>query len=354
MIIIDGAYGEGGGQILRSTLTLSAMTGQAVRVVNIRAQRSKPGLRPQHLTAVRAVRALCAARVEGAALHSQTLTFVPQTAPQPGTYTFDVNDAATHGSAGSVTLILQTILLPLALAAGPSQVTLRGGTNVPMSPPALYIERVYLPTLFKMGLKARMQHPRWGVMPQGNGEITLNINGQAALRPLDLTVRGALQRIKGIAYAAHLPSHIPQRITSRARSVLREVGFRQVTIEPQHVTSPGTGAGLFLLAQYEYAVAGFDMLGRKRLSSEKVAERACQRLLDYHRAGAACDRRLADQLVLPLLFADGDSQLSVAYVTRHLLTNVWVANQFGVGRARVEGVEKKVGVLWVEGRKSCV
>ena len=351
MITIDGAYGEGGGQILRSTLTLSAITGQAVQVINIRAHRSKPGLRPQHLTAVRAAAALCAAHLEGAALDSQTLTFAPQTAPQAGPYTFDVNDATSRGSAGSATLILQTILLPLALADGPSHVTLRGGTNVPMSPPALYIEQVYLPTLFDMGLKARMHHPRWGLMPHGNGEIVLEIQGQAALRPLEVIERGKLQRIKGIAFVGNLPSHIPQRMTSRARSILRDAGLHPVTIEPQHVVAQGNGAGIFLLARYDYALAGFDMLGRKRLSSEKVAAMVCQRFLDYHRTGAASDRHLADQLVLPLLFADGTSRLSVDCVTRHLLTNVWVANQFGVGRASVDGEEGKLGMLSVTNHK---
>jgi RNA 3'-terminal phosphate cyclase (ATP) len=344
---IDGSHGEGGGQILRSALTLAAITGDTVCLENIRANRDKPGLRPQHLTAARAAAIICNARLEGAELNSQTLTFAPQTPTQAGNYVFDVNDVLNSGSAGAMTLVLQTILLPLALADAPSRLILRGGTAVPMSPPAPYIEHVYLPTLFEMGVHARLAHRLWGFYPQGGGELDMEIAGCATLRPLDLTERGAPERVDGAACVAKLPSHIPQRMSDRARALLTQAGISRVSIEPQHVTSPGMGAGLFITAQYARARAGFSALGRRGLPSEEVAELACRELLEHHHSGAAVDPHLGDQLVLPCVLAQGTSRAAVSRVTQHLLTNVWVAAHFDFPAARVTGDEGQPGILSV-------
>lgn len=347
MLTLDGAYGEGGGQIIRSALTLAALTGAPVRLERIRAGRTKPGLRPQHLTAARALAYLCNAALTGDAPGSQTLTFTPATAPVPGEYVFDVADAAQGGSAGATTLVLQTVLLPLALAPGPSRVTLRGGTFVPWSPPALYIEQVYLPVLAQMGVVTQFTHAQWGFYPRGGGELVLELPGRAALAPLALDAPGPLREITGVAFASQLPSHIPQRMSDRARALLQplEVPLR---IAPQHVRAADPAAGLFLLARYERALAGFSALGRRGLPSEAVAEEACAALLAHHATGAAVDAHLADQLVLPLVWAGGPAQLSVAAITRHLLTNVWTAGQFALASASVEGQEQQPGTLWVE------
>src|SRR4028118_413509 len=155
MIQIDGSYGEGGGQVLRTSLSLAAITGQPIRIEHIRAKREKPGLAAQHLTAVWAAAEICQAEVRGDALGSMSLRFIPNGSSQAGQYTFDVTEARQGGSAGTVNLVLQTILLPLALATGDSQVILRGGTHIARSPPFTYIEQVYLPFLSKMGLKAQ-------------------------------------------------------------------------------------------------------------------------------------------------------------------------------------------------------
>jgi RNA 3'-terminal phosphate cyclase (ATP) len=349
MLTIDGSYGEGGGQILRSTLTLSAMTQKPVRLVNIRAGRSKPGLRPQHLTAVRAAAAICDATLQGDYLDSQTLTFTPRAAPRAGAYTFDVADAARGGSAGSVMLIVQTVLLPLALASGDSQLRLKGGTHVPWSPSALYVQHVYLPTLAKLGVTATLDVLRWGFYPRGGGEVTVSIMGDTSLNPWCCTARGALEAVEGIAYAANLPSHIPQRMSDRARSLLKtecdspdaEVS---VHITPRHVPSPGPGAGLFLLARYEHIVAGFTALGRRGLPSEEVAEMAVEELVAHHRGGGV-DAHLGDQLVLPLVLSGGPACVAISEVTRHLLTNVWVALQFELAPVQVQGEEGQPGFL---------
>jgi RNA 3'-terminal phosphate cyclase (ATP) len=277
-------------------------------------------------------------------LGSEALTFKPQHTPRADSYTFDVNDATPTGSAGSVNLVLQTVLLPLALAEGTSSLTLYGGTTVPMSPSALYIEKVYLPTLFEMGVRAKFVHAIWGFYPGGGGQVQIEIKGGTPLRGFDFTTRGDSLRVEGLAFAAKLPSHIPQRMTNRARSILRDEGF-DTQIAPQHVPSPGLGTGLFLCARYEFSQAGFLSLGRKGLPSEDVAEIGCRELLEHHRTGAAVDPYMGDQLVLPFVLAEGGSTASVSRVTRHLLTNTWVAHQFGFSGISVVGEEGEPGML---------
>ena len=178
MLSVDGSYGEGGGQILRTALALAALTGVPVRIERIRARRSKPGLRPQHLTAVQAVARVCQAEVTGASLGSQTLTFRPRTI-RGGHYVFDV--AETSRSAGAVTLVAQALLPPLLQAGAPATVILKGGTHVPWSPPAHYLSHVFLPALAAMGAEVEMTLERWGWYPRGGGELRLTIRGA---RPL--------------------------------------------------------------------------------------------------------------------------------------------------------------------------
>lgn len=347
-LIIDGSHGEGGGQVLRTSLALSAITGRPVRIENIRAGRRKPGLRPQHLTCVRAAKKICAARVEGSKLNSQALTFVPQTAPQAGTYTFDVAQAAKGGSAGSVSLVLQTVLLPLAMAEGSSQLTLRGGTHVAWSPPIDYLRRVYLPTLARLGVWAKAHLRKWGWYPIGGGEVTASVEGRGealALEPLDLRQRGELLRVRGVSASSNLPKHIRTRQEGAALQRLRanRVNARLEVID---APSKGQGTVVFLWAEFENAVAGFTSLGKRGKPAEQVAEEAAQELLDYLADDAALDRYLADQLVLPLALARGPSHLSTQEVTSHLLTNAWVVNQFLPHRVHVDGDVGQPGMCW--------
>ena len=352
MIVIDGSYGEGGGQILRSSLTLSAITGQPVRIERIRAGRRKPGLMPQHLTAVRAAGRICSARVEGAKRNAQELTFRPQSAPQAGSYTFDVAQAAKGGSAGSVSLILQTVLLPLALAEGSSQVTLLGGTHVAWSPPYDYIKRVYLPALSRMGITAKVNIKKWGWYPIGGGRIQATILGRApdttlqipdpSIANLVLRGRGTLLRVRGLSASSNLPKHIRTRQERAALQALRSNG---VNARIQIVDAPSKGQGtiVFLWAEFENSSAGFTALGERGKPAERVAEEAASGLLDFFRGDAALDRYLADQLVLPLALAAGPSQFTTEAVTGHLLTNAHVVNQFFPGRVLVKGEEGQPG-----------
>jgi RNA 3'-terminal phosphate cyclase (ATP) len=373
MLAIDGSYGEGGGQVLRTSLALAAITGQPLRIEHIRAGRRKPGLMPQHLTCVRAAAKVCGARLEGAKLKSQTVTFVPASRPQAGSYTFDVAQAAKKGgSAGSVSLVLQTVLLPLALAGGISQITLRGGTHVAWSPPYHYLKRVYLPALERMGIQAKVNIQKWGWYPQGGGVVRATVGGpgvanrQASDSPdrairttqsesapeeaaaasqlsgLNLCQRGGLVRVCGVSASSNLPKHIRVRQERSALQVLRAKGVN-ARIDVVDAPSKGQGTVVFLWSESEGISAGFTALGELGKPAEQVAEEAAGALLGYLDSDAAVDRYLADQLVLPLALAEGASRFTTEVVTQHLLTNAWVVNQFLPGRVRIEGKRGEPG-----------
>lgn len=352
LLVIDGSHGEGGGQVLRSALTLALLTGRSIQVRHIRAGRGRPGLRPQHLTAVRAAAAVCDAELEGDELSSQEITLRPGGAVKPGEYAFDVAEAAEGGSAGSVGLVLQTVFLPLVMTEGVSHVTLRGGTHVAWAPSVSYLQHVFLPILARMGIDAEIELEQWGFYPVGGGVARVRLVGrERRLMPISLMERGDVERVWGIAAVTNLPSHIPQRMANRAANVLAEEGL-EARVEPRRLRGEGPGAGIFLFVKYEEIVAGFTAYGRKGLPAERVAEAACSDLLTHHRAGASVDPYLADQLVLPMALANGDSSLSTSEITRHLRTNAWVVRQFLDAVVRIEGREGEPGVLKVEGAPS--
>jgi RNA 3'-terminal phosphate cyclase (ATP) len=351
-LVIDGSSGEGGGQVLRTSLALAILTGQPVRIEHIRAGRKRPGLHPQHLTGVRAAAAICDARLEGDELNSQTITFVPGGPARPSRYTFDVAEAARGGSAGSVGLVLQTVLLPLVFADGESHLTLRGGTHVPWAPPVSYLEHVFLPLMARMGLHAQIELDRWGFYPAGGGEIRVTIAGRKGpLHPLVMTERGALRKTWGLAVVVNLPAHIPQRMANRASNVLAEAGLRP-QIEPRRLRGAGPGAGIFLFAEYAQATVGFTAYGRKGLPAEHVAEAACEELLAHHRSGAPVDPYLADQLVLPMALVEGESRASTSQVSQHLLTNVSIVQRFLNREVYVDGSLGEAGILVVKRRRA--
>lgn len=349
LIEIDGSYGEGGGQVVRTSLTLAAMLGKSVHIRHIRAGRSKPGLAPQHLTNVLALAQICAAKVTGAALKSTDVLFEPQRLPEAGNYAFDVAEASTAGSAGAVTLICQTLFLPLAFAKGESNLTLAGGTHVSWSPPFDYIQQVFLPLLDKMGVGINSELSRWGFYPTGGGEITAVIPPiSSPLRPLSLLEKGELKRVWGTAVASNLPAHIAQRMADQATRSLSHLPV-PVVMEPKRVRGMSKGAGLFLFAEYEWGVAGFSTLGHKRKRSEDVAEEVCNEFVAYHGQSAPVDAHLGDQLLLPMALANGRSHFQVTKITQHLLTNAHVIRQFLPVDILISGKEGGPGKVSVEG-----
>lgn len=335
-LLIDGSHGEGGGQILRSAVKFSALFERPIRIDKIRAGRRKPGLAAQHLTSIRAAAAICGATLEGDDLGSQTLTFTPGHQVRAGRYEFDVAAARVGGSAGAACLVMQTVLLPLAMAEGESRVIIHGGTHMAWSPPFDYLHDVWLPTLAQLGVEADLSLRRSGWFPIGQGCVEARIIGRNQ-RPtaIDLTNRGPLVEITGRAIAANLPAHIPQRMSDRATAMLAETGV-PVRIEPVRMSAACAGAGIFLTACYESVSCGFNALGKRGKSSETVAEEAVDLLLSHRRSGAALDEHLGDQIVVPLAVADGPSRYSVEKVSLHLETNGWLIEQFGLAKVEFE------------------
>ncbi|HEY3356796.1 MAG TPA: RNA 3'-terminal phosphate cyclase [Polyangia bacterium] len=318
MLAIDGSQGEGGGQVLRTAIALSLVTGVPLRLENVRAGRRKPGLLRQHLTAVTAAAAISGAELDGATLGSQALTFRPG-APRPGDYTFDV------GSAGSTTLVAQTLLPALLRAGGPSRLTLRGGTHNPLAPPFDSFARAYLPLLARMGAHVAATLVRPGFYPAGGGEMRLAITPAAALAPLDLRARGALVRREVRALVASLPAHIAEReigvvvarlgwdpAWGRAEEIRDAVGLGNVvmcTLESEHVTEVLTG------------------FGAKGIPAETVAARLAESVAEYLGAGVPVGEHLCDQLLLPLALAGGGVFRTLA-LSSHARTQAALVAQF--------------------------
>ncbi len=348
MITVDGAQGEGGGQVLRTSLALAILTNQPVHIQRIRANRRSPGLAPQHLAGVLAAAQISQAEVTGASLRSTELTFTSGSPPIAGDYHFDVSELAGKGSAGAITLVLQSILLPLALAKGPSRVTLRGGTSVAWSPPAYYLEHVLLPTLARVGVHAQSSLVAHGWYPVGGGQLELTVQGDAILTGVDLTERGELRDIQGVGLASNLPSHIPQRISDRANNALRDVGL-PAHVQPERTGGPSTGAGFFLHMENENTRAGFSSLGERGKPSEKVADEAASAAIAYHQQPMALDPYLPDQILLALSLAHGLSALSTITITRHTLTNIAIIQHFIQRDIQVNGQEGTPGTIIVSG-----
>jgi len=338
---IDGAKGEGGGQLLRTALALSAVWGVPVEIHSIRARRRNPGLQAQHLTAVTALAEVCGAQVEGAILRSQRIRFHPGLV-RSGEYRFDV------GTAGSTALVLQALLLPLALANGRSRIILTGGTHVPWSPPVHYLTDVLLPALSRMGLAVRMELQRWGFYPKGGGRIAVEIDGNADLRSISLVSREGTPRLRGLSAVANLPRRVAERQRDYAQRRLAAEG-READIAIVEAEALGAGSFLMLVAEVGSVSAAFSALGERGKPAERVAEEAVDGLADFLKAEAACDPHLADQLILPLAIAPGTSRLTTSRITQHLTTTVEIAQQVLGCPVQIGGEQGNPGQVTIEG-----
>lgn len=329
MITIDGSEGEGGGQVLRNACALSLVTGQPFRIVNIRGGREKPGLMRQHLTAIEAACALGNADCEGLALKSSEIVFRPGSV-KPGEYRFAV------GTAGSTGLVLQTVLMPLVLADGPSRLVLEGGTHNMMAPPFDFIERVFLPVLNRMGPRVEARLIRHGFYPRGGGRIEVDI-APAPLSPIDCIDRGALLDRSATAVFAGLPFDIAEREIKVARKDLPdwpEDAFAVRQLPEEH----GPGNILLLEARFEHVteiVSGFGQIG---VPAEKLASRAAGRMNGYLESSAFAGPYLQDQLLLPFALAGGGSFTTVK-PSQHSLTAIDVIERFLGTRAAFERQE---------------
>lgn len=342
MLAIDASFGEGGGQILRSALALSVLSGQAMLLTHIRARRPQPGLKPQHLKAVEAAAAISGARVEGAHLGAQTLRFEP-TGLHPGHYAFDI------GTAGSVSLLLQTLYLPLTFAATPSRLSLSGGTHVPWSPCFHYLQEQWLPYLADAGYRIACTLERAGFYPRGGGLMHADIVPSRQLAPLRLAERGPLRRIRGLSAVALLPRSIAERQRTRAIERLRE---RAVPLEIELQEMPAASPGTCILLQAEFAGGRCCRfaLGARHKPAEKVADVAVDELQQDIDSGGAIDSWLADQLLLPLACVPGESVFSVCRISPHLQTHAELLGYFLPARIAIEGKTGQPGIVRLQGQ----
>jgi RNA 3'-terminal phosphate cyclase (ATP) len=332
MIELDGAVGEGGGQILRTSLTLSAITKQPFRIRRIRANRARPGLMRQHLVAVQAASTICGARVSGAELGSQELEFIPGPL-QGGDYRFAI------GTAGSCTLVLQTVLPALLRADRLSTLHLSGGTHNPMAPPVQFLQRAYCRLLAEMGAQVDLRLERFGFYPAGGGEVIASVIPCAQLQPRTWMERGE----RKAAYAESFTAGIPARVAQRE---LECVGKAMNWSEEQLLArrlpdEQGPGNALMLTLDYEHTTEVFTAFGEKSVSAENVAREAVQRARQYLCSKAAVSEYLGDQLMLPLALAGGGG-FTVDEVSMHARTNAGVIELFLPVRfefARHEGAD---------------
>jgi RNA 3'-terminal phosphate cyclase (ATP) len=345
VVRIDGSYGEGGGQILRTALALAAVTQRPLELVNIRKQRKRPGLANQHLACVRAVAALTDGAIEGDRLGSTALRFTPR-AIRAGDWRFDV--AEERGSAGSVTLLFQALLPILCRAPGPSSVTLLGGTHVPWSPPVHYLQAVFLPMLARLGARVSLELVRPGWYPKGGGEIRAAVDPAPALTAQQWMTPGALQRIRGWSIVSNLPRAIALRQRHAAEETLHAGGHGDAAIDCVELPSRGPGTCVVLVAERERTCAGFSSLGKIGTSAEQVGAEAATLALRYLASGAALDEHLADQIVLFLAQAAGPSRFTAARATGHVATNLWTIQQFLPVRTAIEAPERGPGRVTLE------
>ncbi len=318
MLVIDGSQGEGGGQILRSSLALSLITGTPFRIEEIRAGRKRPGLMRQHLSAVRAAVAVSGAQVSGDAVGSRVLEFAPGSV-QSGEYEISV------GTAGSTGLVLQAVLPALALASGPSMITLRGGTHNPFAPPFDFLSRALLPLVQKMGPRVSAELRRPGFYPAGGGHAVYQIVPVAALQPLVLRERGPLRRREIVATVAQLSRKIAAR---EVRAIADALDWPSSVGRIVEVESPiGPGNVVTVDVESEAVTAVFTGFGTRGVRAETVAERVAQEVRDYLRADVPVGPYLADQLLLWLALA-GQGAFATVAPTAHTMTHCDVIRTF--------------------------
>lgn len=336
LIEIDGSMGEGGGQILRNAVALSAVLLKPIRVYNIRARRSNPGLRPQHLTGVKAVAALSSAETSGLEVGSKEIVFKPRKLGG-GRMRFDA------GTAGSTTLILQSLMPAMAFSSSEVEVELRGGTNNPMAPPLEYFQYVLLPTLEKMGCRFEVSLLRRGFYPKGGGVIRARSTPVDELKPIRLVEAGGVRRVFGLSYSCRLPSHIVERMASTAEKLVRERGYdveirREILKPGDRACSLDPGCGIILVAELRSGVVmGADSLGRLGVPAERVAEEAVRSLLKQLETGAPIDKHLGDQLVIWASLASGVSEYRVSELTTHTTTSIELCRILAGAEAEVDG-----------------
>lgn len=338
MIEINGSHGEGGGALLRISTALSALTSNPIHITNIRANRPKTGLMPQHLNAVKAVASLSAARVDGLEIGSRELFFYPEEI-KGGNYNIDIK------TAGSITLVLQAFMIPAGFAESPVNIKIRGGTDVRWSPPVNYLQHVTLPILKSMGYDADLDIIRRGHYPRGGGIVNVKINPVKKLKSAsfdDLKIN----KIKGISHAVKLPEHVAVRQAESAEKVLQANGFNaEIEIENSD-NALGPGSGIVLWTEGNTRVGG-SSIGERGVRAEKVGEKAAEELLYHISQGAAVDKYIGDQII-PYMAMAGKSSVKTAELTLHAVTNIFVTEKIMGKKFDVDGKLGEIAIITVD------
>ncbi|MGA2789668.1 MAG: RNA 3'-terminal phosphate cyclase [Candidatus Bathyarchaeia archaeon] len=348
MIEIAGDMLEGGGQIVRTTVALAALTNKEVRITKIRDKRPNPGLQAQHVTAVRAVAAVAGAETEGLFPGSKELMFRPR-GHVAGRFSFNV------GTAGSVPLILQAVMPSAAYAPGQVEFELIGGTDVPWSPTVDYVRLVELPVLQLMGYGATLTVHRRGHYPKGGGRVTMLVDPPRTLNAVNLLERGVGTDVKGISHCVKLPSHVAQRQADAAKEKLSVRGIHEVNIAIE--TYPSTqdphlapGSGIALAMRFTNgSILGADSIGERGKPAERVGDEAASKLLKEFDSKAALDRHMGDMIIPYLAVAEGRSEIEVSAITTHTLTNIKVSEILAGVKFQIEGSLNEPGRISVEG-----
>ena len=330
LIEIDGSFGEGGGQILRSSLSLSMYTQQPVMIKNIRAGRKKPGLMRQHITAVKAAEEICDADVRGAEISSLKLYFNPGKV-NSGHYNFDI------GTAGSTTLVLQTLLPVLMIAEGESNITLGGGTHNEFSPPVDFLTHSFFKQINKMGPEIGLSIEKYGFFPIGGGKITVRIKPVGKLNQIEIVSKGRNISKIAIAYSSLLPENIGK---SEMKIIEKKLGWSEQNCIPRLVDSPGPGNVMMLIDENENSTEVFTGFGKRNYSLKNVVEDASREYSDYIDCDIPVYKHLADQLIIPMALAGGGNFVTTK-PTLHTLTNIEVVKKFLGIEIGIEKISEK-------------
>ncbi len=323
VVEIDGSVLEGGGQILRSAVAFGAVLGKTVVVEKIRAKRKTPGLRPQHLHGILAVKELTRAQVKGTHVGSNRIEFIPQNR-KGGQVTVDI------GTAGAITLVLQGVMIVAPYCEQPVRAQLSGGTNVAWSPPIEYLQHVLLPRLQQMNYQGMVEIEKRGYYPRGGGRINTNLLPVRKLTSLCLKKAQETPKIFGLSHCGFLPRHVAERQANAATNTLSQGGYMIETIEIEHrsdTLSPGSGISLWTSKQNN-RIIGADALGQRKLKAEVVGEQAATSLIQELKTSAPVDVHQADMIIPYIALAEGESSLFVSELAMHTLTNIHVVEKF--------------------------